>query len=201
MESITVAVDVDGVLRNFTRGVFNAVEKHRPELRPFLVDDPQDVSSQDLDGFMRIRDQEKFQELNRLVFDTEATMDVFGKAPAYPEALKEYKRSLGALRQAEAEVLICTSQQQYNQKFATVHWLYDHELDFDGLIMAHSNKGSYGLDWILDDKRKNVRDVTRSGGQGVLRARPGNRAERSSVKYVARSLEDYVELIIDSQIG
>lgn len=199
MEEISVGVDLDGVLRNFYQGVVQALEEHRPDLRPFVVDDPRDVSSINIGGMMAIPDDEKQQEIRDFVFETKAIVDVFGKAPAYEDDLRQYRRGVSALREVNANVLICTSQHKYAQKFATVKWLYKRRLDFDGLIMAHSNKGQYGLDWHIDDKQKNVAAVTRESGQGVLRARPGNFGRRRMVKHVVHSFEDYVEMVIDSQ--
>lgn len=199
MDKITVGVDLDGVLRNFYRGVVQALEEHRPDLRRHVVDDRRDVSSNTISGMMKPSGRGKSDEVREVIFETKAIVDVFGNAPAYTEDVKEYKRALQPLRHAKAEVVVCTSQQRYAQKFATVRWLYKHGLEFDGLVLAHSNKGSYGLDWHLDDKRKNVVDVSQRSGQGVLRARPANRGRRSSVNHVAHSFEDFVELVIDSQ--
>jgi hypothetical protein len=147
---------------------------------------------------MVIQDMDKEREIRRVLFKSKAVIDTFAEAPPYPDDLQQYREAVPRLREAGANVLICTSQQSYPQKLATTRWLYKHDLDTDGVIMAHSNKGAYGLDWHVDDKRKNVAAVTRAGGQGVLRARPGNGEERRSVKSVVHSFEDFANLVISS---
>jgi hypothetical protein len=124
---------------------------------------------------------------------------VFRHSPAFEQEVQMMRDAYDMFKKAGMEVSICTTQKRPHQKLATLQWLQEHAIPYDNVIMVNDLKGHFGLDWLLDDHLKNIIDMDRSDGSGVLRVRSYNRYKLNRVKRSVESIKEYADMIINEE--
>jgi len=194
-----VGFDVDGVLRELRNRVIDVYKEEYPKYGQFFK---KGISnSWSFRRSMKPYNNSVYQHFDDKMFNNpskKVVRKVYRDAEAYSEARNHFSKYYNILNAAECEVSICTHQPIYSRAEATVEWLQLHSIPYDNVIVTRNgDKSIFGLDFLLDDKPQNILDVSSSGGTGVLMLQPWNKTETSKVKYTARSINDYLKIVIN----
>jgi 5'(3')-deoxyribonucleotidase len=194
-----VGFDVDGVLRKLRDRVIDVYKEEHPEYGQFFK---KGISnSWSFKRSMKPFNGSVYEHFDEKMFNNPSktvVRKVYREAEAYGEARNHFSKYYNILNAAECEVSICTHQPVYSRAEATVKWLRFHSIPYDNVIVTRNgDKSIFGLDFLLDDKPQNILDVSSSGGTGVLMLQPWNKTKTSNVKYTARSINDYVKIVIN----
>jgi 5'(3')-deoxyribonucleotidase len=175
---MNLAIDVDGVLRNFvaalTRQYLSDFPEHEARVQP--------VTEWGIDKFFPLGN-----DIYRYAFETRVEA-IFTTAPAYPGA----KDFIDDLKAAGHKVFIVTTQKIGTEKY-TVQWLHSHHIDnYDGLIFT-AHKELVRCDYLLDDGPHNL-DAFNLHGIAIAFDQPWNQKWEGCR---ARTYDEFRELIGD----
>ena len=153
---MVIAVDVDGVLRDFITQLQIQYKIDHPDYEPVPV------TAWGLDQFFPIG-----RKIWNYAF-YERGKEIFENAPAYFGAL-EFIHNLKKLNHT---VIICTTQPIYNEEY-TAAWLRKNGFEYDGIFFT-KYKGLLKADILLDDAVHNLCEFAEEGGDAVCMDRPWN---------------------------
>lgn len=171
---MTIAVDIDGVLRDFVSALIESYKKDFPghEVQP--------VTEWGL---------EKFFPIGKGIYSyafTERRVEVFEKAKPYDKA----KEFVAELRRRGHHVCLLTTQPRANEHL-TLNWLVLMGIEYDSIVFS-SRKDLFRFDVLLDDAEHNLRAVRSAGARAICFDRPWNQkwdGERVT------SYEEFLKLI------
>ncbi len=163
---IKIAIDIDGVLRNFHMGFHKVLVSLG---RYPAYKEPPAITEWVLRNFYNISAEEFYY----IVFNSHHTGVIFRDAPMYNGA-RDFINSLCD----EYQVGVITSQ-THRSAYPTLEWLAHHDitrpsihiLRFD---LGEKDKTQFGYDILLDDKPSNVQQFLDAGLGGVLYDQPWN---------------------------
>ena len=168
-----LAVDVDGVLRNFVDGLYEMIIAEDPTITD-RIRPPHTLDSFHIQNIAE--DEDTRQAIMDFAFnEPETSYRLFRwSRPLYRE-LDRYKKLYRSLKENEDTdwtISICSSQHTPHQRQATADWLAAHEVPHDNSIMTSTGKGGFGFDVVIDDHIDNCLDVLQSGGYSILKQLP-----------------------------
>lgn len=188
-----IGVDVDGVLRKFLSSVRREFVKDHPDLESEIIT-VEDVKYWDIRKLAKTDELGLGQRIEDFALsDPDGSYRCFRNADPIEGEVEAMKRLYHDANFRGHIVSICTSQKNPWQKEATVGWLHEHEVPFDNVILADSEKGNFGLDAIFDDRVKNCVSVKQNGGVGVLKQMDYNEDDFSPS---ANSIEQFKNHIL-----
>lgn len=182
MKRKSIGIDVDGVLRDFTKASLEVYNRTFGDSKT-----PEDMTEYDLSkSFPMLDDAEAFffgQHAKELFFDAEP---IAGARDAFNELASKY------------DVVVLTTQPTAAQKIYTVEWLVKNGFVFNDLCFLHDKNRFGRLDYFVDDNPKKFRGM--DAGFGCLIDAPYNR--RTDIRSLGgcdkvarfKSLADFVRV-------
>ena len=175
-----IAIDIDGVLRNFMDEVYNRFREEYPHLRDELIHHSR------IEAFHIKHIAPDSKDVQRKIVeyafsDPHTSYEVFRFADPYLDALSEYRRFYIQAQKHGHTVSLCSSQRTMHQKTATMDWIEAHDVPNDNVILTSAEKGIYGFDVCIDDHVDNCLSVLENGGEAYLMMHPFNLQRRDEV--------------------
>lgn len=181
-----IAIDIDGVLRDFVGSVHKQLIKHQL----VVPETPQPkITAWDMHQFYPEIPKEKIYQF---IFNSGYTWSIFADAEPYPGA-KQFVEDL----EAAGHVVGLVTSQNKNGWRGTVSWMHYtgvsasniHCIRFD---RGEKSKSNLGYEVLLDDKPENVQDFIDNGGKAFLFDQPWN--QESALPRV-HSYQEFIEKI------
>lgn len=151
-----VAIDVDGVLRNFTDKLIEVYQRENPShtVKP--------ITAWDLSMFFHIGN-----DIWDFAFSKHAK-EIFEDAHAYPGA-SSFTKHLIIMGH---KIIIVTTQPRGNEVH-TINWLIKNDIQYDSIAFT-KDKHIIDADIFLDDSPDNIRKLREYGKFAVVMRRPWN---------------------------
>lgn len=201
MKTLNIGFDVDGVLRELFPHATNIFLKAHPHYNKHFKQFKQ-LTSYDTINWLKNPDENINKEFRNYIFRNNSCSHIYTTAPIYPDAINfndlitKLKSELWAMN-IKSNVYIITAQRVLEQIVSTISWLKDHNItNYDSLIIT-DNKGTFGLNYIVEDSVDNCRVVKQSGGVPILRLQPYNKHFDEEFAYCTTSLPQSINCIID----
>lgn len=175
----TVALDVDGVIRDFITGL------EREYDRAFPGKWRKPVDKWGLHEFFEIG-----KGIYEFAWHSDYTYDIFAFSPIYPEAkiFCDYIHDNHTL-------VIATNQPSYMSTDATVDWLNGNEIRYHDLFMGE-HKFLIDFDFLIDDKLSTIIDYRKAGiGRPIIYDQPWNKVDDDSDFDRAYSYNNIIRLL------
>jgi len=148
-----IGLDVDGVLRDLMSGVNKVFKTHYPE---HIVSD---IAYNYDFPHIKMPLKDKFH----IIFN-EYPEDIFFKTKPYPGTVAQFK-ILKDWTNRNGMKLVCATTQEPHLVAMTYLWLGKYNLVFDELFIT-KDKGSLGLDYLIDDAPHNYDNWISNGNPG-----------------------------------
>ena len=161
VKTITIGIDVDGVLRDFCTGLEKVVKEHYPE---YLPEDYTGINNWKLsDNF--IADKADLQK----IYWEEYAKEIMGESPAFEENVRQMKNLIshydGLIHGNTDVTFVCVTSQKPHARYHTLSWLGKHGLNFDTIYFRKGwKKWMVNVDYLVDDSPNNFENWVRGRG-------------------------------------
>ena len=186
---LTICLDVDDVLRDFSGKVKEVFLREHPQ---YVEKDIKPITSWDFEKFYP-----KINNLHRFVFE-ERAKEIYTTAPILNNALEEFKELKKWCNLNGHRLVVLSSQSRSALQLYTVKWLLDNGFDNDNVCIVRGDKTLINGDYLLDDGTHNLTAWTNAGKIAVCLDQDWNK--NWTGKRVS-SISQYMKLIIKKENG
>ena len=155
-DKLHIGIDVDGVLRDFCKGLLDVIKSEYPE---YMKKDTEPLRHWDLEkNFNGTKKQ-----LQEVYWNAHSHL-IMGNSPEIPGAITEFKEMEDWAATEGHEISIITSQKPH-ARHLTLYWLSLHELN-PGAVSFESgpDKWRVPIDFLLDDSPENYEHWVKGRG-------------------------------------